>query len=183
MAVNFSGGNEMIHPQKFLTEGGIKAGDTVADLGCGASGHFVFPAARMVGDDGRVFAVDILPSVLQSIESRGKIEGANNVVRLWADIERPGATKIPGGADMALLANTLFQTKDPAAAIRTAAEVLKPGGRLLIGEWKSTGASFGPSAMMRVDSGKVRQWAKDAGFIFDHEFEAGPYHYGMVFKK
>lgn len=183
MAVQFSGGNELVDAQKFLAAGGVKTGDTVADLGCGASGHFVFPAARVVGDTGRVFAVDILPSVLQSIESRGKIEGAGNVIRLWADIERPGATKIPGGADVAVLANTLFQTKDPQAAIRTAADILKPGGVLLVGEWKSSGATFGPAAMMRVDAAKVKQWAKDADLALEREFEPGPYHYGLLFRK
>ncbi len=183
MAVKISGGNELIDPKKLLEQGGLKAGSVVADLGCGSSGHFVFPAAHLVGEKGRVYAVDILPSVLQSIESRAKLEGLSNVVRVWADLERPGALQIEGGIDIALLVNTLFQVKDSAVVIKEASRVLKPGGRLLVGEWKATSTPLGPSAMMRVDSSKVKQWAKDAGIAFDREFEAGPYHYGLVFKK
>lgn len=183
MAVKISGGNELINPKKLLEQGGLKAGSVVADLGCGSSGHFVFPAAHLVGEKGRVYAVDILPAVLQSIESRAKLEGLLNVVRVWADLERSGALQVEGGVDIALLVNTLFQVKDAATVIKEAARVLKPGGVLLVAEWKATSTLFKPLAMMRVDSSMVQQWARDAGLTFDHEFEAGPYHYGLVFRK
>lgn len=183
MAVKISGGNELINPKKLLEQGGLKAGETVADLGCGSSGHFVFPAAHLVGENGRVYAVDILPAILQGIESRARIEGLSNITSVWTDLERPGALQIEGGADVALLVNTLFQVKDAATVIKEAARILKPGGTLLVAEWKATSTPLGPQAMMRIDSGKVKEWAQGAGLVFGREFEAGPYHYGFVFKK
>lgn len=184
MTIKISGGNELINPVKFLEQSGIRGGMIVADLGCGAAGHFVLPAAHLVGDSGLVYAVDILPSVLQNMESRAKVEGVGNIKTVWADLEKIGSMKIQnGGVDMVLLVNDLFQIKDKQTVIREAVRILKSGGMLTIGEWKTVGTPIGPPANARLDSAQVKSMIQSAGFEFVHEFEAGPYHYGLVFKK
>ena len=60
----------------------------MADMGCGRTGHFVFPAARTVGNKGIVYAVDILKDVLQSLGSWIRSEGLENVQTIWSDIEK-----------------------------------------------------------------------------------------------
>ncbi|MBI4994726.1 class I SAM-dependent methyltransferase [Candidatus Peregrinibacteria bacterium] len=184
MAIKISGGNELINPVKLLEQSGIKGGMTVADLGCGAAGHFVLPAAHLVGDSGLVYAVDILPSVLQSVESRAKVEGVGNIKIVWADLEKVGGMKIENGSvDLAILVNDLFQIKDKQTVIKEAARILKSGGGLVVGEWKTIGTPIGPPVNARLDSAQVKSMIQSAGFEFVHEFEAGPYHYGLVFKK
>lgn len=184
MAIQLRGGNELIDPVKLLEHGGIKQGDVAADLGCGSAGHFVFPAAHLVGAKGRVYAVDVLKNVLAAIQSRERLEGLDNVEEVWADLEKPGATKISAGSvDLVLLLNTLFQTKDKAAVLAEASRIAKAGGTLIIAEWKSTGAPFGPPVESRVDKRSIHDLAQSAGFGVVEEFEAGPYHYGLVFRK
>ena len=65
-------GTELINPFKLLERVGIGEGQRVADLGCGALGHFVFPAAQLVGGMGAVFAVDIQKGALEHVEAGGQ---------------------------------------------------------------------------------------------------------------
>lgn len=179
-----SGGKKLIDAKKFLEQGEIKDGFVVADLGCGASGHFTFAAAHLVGEKGAVYAVDILKTVLDNIQSRARMESLDNLTAVWADLEKPGATKIKDGtADLVLLINTLFQVKNKQAVLREAGRVLKLGGTMLLGGWKIAGTPFGPPAEMRLSSPEAKSLVLAAGFQFIKEFEAGPYHYGLVFKK
>ena len=67
-------GRELIDPFKVLEAAGIRADMTVADFGCGTLGHYVFPAAQMVGTHGKVYAIDILKSVLDGVNSKKKME-------------------------------------------------------------------------------------------------------------
>lgn len=61
-------GKELINPFKVLECAGLRKGSHIADLGCGALGHFVFSAAQMTGGEGRVYAVDIDKTALKAIE-------------------------------------------------------------------------------------------------------------------
>ncbi|MCX6779720.1 MAG: hypothetical protein NT034_00885 [Candidatus Magasanikbacteria bacterium] len=62
-------GTALIDPFEIFQKVGLSSGMRVADMGCGRTGHFVLPAARVVGEKGLVYAVDILKDVLQSLGS------------------------------------------------------------------------------------------------------------------
>lgn len=178
------GGNELLNPQQLLERVGVGSGSRVADLGCGAMAYFTMQAARAVGERGQVYAVDIQREVLSSVDSRSKLAGLANVRTVWSDLEKVGAADIPPGTlDVALLVNTLFQLNDHASAMAEAARLLKPGGRLLVADWKSIGAPFGPAMERRVSPGRVRELAAAAGLALAEEFEAGPYHFGQTYTK
>jgi len=53
---------QFLNPNEILEEIGLMGQMTFADFGCGA-GYFTIPAAKMVGDHGKVYAVDILKEV------------------------------------------------------------------------------------------------------------------------
>lgn len=156
----------------------------VADLGCGASGHFVFPAARIVGKMGTVYAVDILKTNLENINKRARFENLDNIKTVWSDLEIFGATKIEaGGLDVAMLINTLYQSRKRAEIIRETLRMLKKGGELFIVEWKNISAPFGPPVEERVNISALKNGAKKLGLVLEEEFEAGQYHYGVIFVK
>ena len=52
-------------PRKVLEETTIKAGDTVLDFGCGP-GSYSLAAARLVGEKGQVYSLDIHPMAIKS---------------------------------------------------------------------------------------------------------------------
>ncbi len=177
-------GKELIDPFRLLEDAGIRAGMAVADFGCGTLGHYVFPAARLVGPEGRVEAVDILKSVLNGIENRMKLDGATNVEAIWGDLERPGGVKLPNDSiDMGLLINNLFLSKQKAAMVRECVRMVKPGGIFVLVDWKPTGISFGPPPGSRVAPEDAKKLALDAGLAFVKDLSPGKYHYGFLFKK
>ena len=156
----------------------------VADLGCGASGHFVFAAARRVGKKGKVYAVDILKTVLATIDKRAKLENLENLETVWTNLEIFGATKIESGSlDVGLLINTLYQSHKRAEILRESMRMVKAGGKIEVVEWENVATPFGPPAEEKVKKDLLIQAAKKLGLSLEEEFEAGQYHYGLVFVK
>jgi precorrin-6B methylase 2 len=66
---------------QLLKDVGIEAGQVVLDFGCG-SGTYTVPAARIVGDKGKVYALDKDSEVLNKLMQKAQLAGLNNVVRM-----------------------------------------------------------------------------------------------------
>ncbi len=167
-----------------LTKAGLKQGMVVADLGCGSTGHFVYPASDIVGKGGRVYAVDIMRPVLETINKRKKQEAADNIETVWSNIEVFNATKIESGSvDIALLINTLHQSHKRVEIIRETVRMMKKSGLLIIVEWKNVNLPFGPPVDERVNCDRLKKSAPKLGLEFKEEFFVGQYHYGLIFEK
>jgi len=184
MANYISGGNLLLDPIFILNKAGVAAEMKVADLGCGGAGHFVLPAAHMVGKKGIVYAVDILKEVLGAVESKAKLEGLSNIKYVWSDLEVVGGTKIMAESlDVALLINILFQAKEHKNILQEAKRLLKPGGKLLIVDWSEIASPFGPPAERRIKKEEIKKIVQSIGFKIIEEFAAGKYHFGLLFQK
>lgn len=167
-----------------LSKMGIGERQKVAELGCGNFGFFVFPLARLVGRYGKVYAVDILKTTLEEIGREAKHDNLPQVVTVWSNLEVFKAAKIETDSlDSALLINTLHQSEKRAAILREAVRLLKRGGQLLIVEWKNIDLPLGPAADRRIDSASIKTAAPKLGLGLKEEFEAGPYHYGLILTK
>jgi ubiquinone/menaquinone biosynthesis C-methylase UbiE len=177
-------GKELIDPFKVLEAAGIKSAMKVADFGCGTLGHYVFPASHLVGPDGKVFAVDILKSVLNGIESRSKMESVSNVLPVWGDLERDGGVKIADNSlDIGMLINNLFMSKQKEVMMKECVRMVKPGGIFVIIDWKPAGVNFGPAPETRVTPEEAKVLAEGAGLKILKDIEPGQYHYGFVCSK
>jgi len=176
-------GNELITID-LISKAGIEAGMHIGDLGCGNLGFITIPAAKAVGKDGVVYAVDILKSVLEAVINKAKQGGLSNVKIIWSNLEIIGATRVPKmSLDVAFLVNMLFQSKKDDKVLQEAFRLLKSGGRLIIVDWKRIASPFGPPAEARPRAEDIKRFASDAGFRLEDEFEAGPYHYGLLLEK
>lgn len=179
-----SGGRQFLDPRAMLQELGVSEGHIVADLGAGSGAYFTIQAGRFVGKKGRVYAVDILKSVLSSVEGKSRIMGLTNIKTVWSDLERAGATNIPEETlDFAILASILFQSKKPDAILRETRRLLKRQGKMLVVEWKPGEFPLGPLASQRIAQAKVRAMAERTGFQEVRSVAAGDYHYGLIFVK
>lgn len=185
MKKKVAGGNELLNPEKILKKDvEINYGSRVGDLGCGGMGYFALQAGRLIGDKGQVYAVDVLKSVLASVETRVNLEGLTNIKTVWSNLEIFGATKIKEESlDLALVINVLFQNKKHKEILEEAKRLLKKGGKLVVIDWQTTGTLFGPAAKDRVPPAKVEEVAQNLNLKKEKSFEAGPYHYGFVFVK
>lgn len=178
------GGNALIDVNFILDKAQVGGKMKLADFGCGSSGHFVFPSAGAIGRSGTVYAVDILKTALESIRKRAKQENLNNVKIVWSDIEIFGATKIEANSvDVGLLINTLYQSRKRVEIMREVIRMIKKHGKLIIVEWKNIDSPFGPPTEERVKRDLLNIAAKKLGLQLEEEFEAGAYHYGLMFTK
>ncbi len=179
-------GKSYLDPAFLLEKLEVKGGMYVADFGCGGSGYFALQAAGMVGDKGRVYAIDIFKPNLSAIWRNIKMRGYQDVVRcVWSDLEIEGAAKKikDGSVDRGILVNVLHQSKKQKEILKECIRTLKKEGRLLIVEWGSSGLVFGPKEKDLVDMERVKQLAAKTGLASMEEFKAGPHHYGLVFVK
>ena len=69
--------------ETLLRKIGIKEGQHILDFGCGA-GNYALPAARIVGKNGLVYALDKNSNVLNDLMNKANSTGMNNIVRLDA---------------------------------------------------------------------------------------------------
>ena len=177
------GGNELIKANVF-EKVGLTEGMNVGDLGCGNLAYFSIPAAKIVGKNGLVYAVDILKPVLQSVDQIIKSSGLENIKTIWSNLEVVGATKIPAGSlDFAMLHNMLFQSEDDQKVFLESSRLIKNGGKLMVIDWKSTSIPFGPPVNKRIKKEDAIKFAQQAKLALIEEFEAGPYHFGLIFVK
>jgi ubiquinone/menaquinone biosynthesis C-methylase UbiE len=171
------------HPRKNISELGLSDGQRVADFGAGP-GHYTVPAAKAVGDDGHVYAIEIQKKLVSKIESRIDDAGLTNVNVIWGDLEKPeGSTIDDQLVDVVISSNVLFQIKDKEQFFTEANRVLKHGGRMLVIDWSDSHGGLGPNEKHLVPEDTVRSLAENTGFTTQQVIEPGAHHYGFVFQK
>lgn len=177
-------GNELINPFRALERVGIRSGWQVADFGCGALGHFVFPAAQMVGGDGRVYAVDIQKEVVHAIEHTMRREQYWNVVPVWGDIEVVRGVRIPNNTlDLIIIANNMYLSRNRHGLLQEALRVTRPHGHLLIIEWKREPTVIGPSIEHRLSIDEMKQLCQHPELELEENFDAGDHHYALLYRR
>jgi ubiquinone/menaquinone biosynthesis C-methylase UbiE len=115
------------NPSDLLEKAGLKLGQTVLEVGCGP-GFFTIPAAKMVGDEGLVYAVDINPLAVQRVQEKIERQGVKNVIPLHRSAADTGLSD--RSIDLAFILGTLHFSGGVAGIIAEMHRVLKPGGIL-----------------------------------------------------
>jgi ubiquinone/menaquinone biosynthesis C-methylase UbiE len=176
--------DKLMNVEEILHRVNLSEGMKMADFGCGSSGHFVFPASRIVGKNGKIFAVDILKNSLENIKRRSYSENIHNIETVWSNIEIFNGSKLESGSmDVVIIINALYQSRHRSSVIREAGRILKKGGSLAILEWKKISLPFGPKVDERVDKRQIIQVAQKLGLSLEEEFLSGNFHYGLIFQK
>ncbi|MFA6466664.1 MAG: methyltransferase domain-containing protein [Patescibacteria group bacterium] len=178
------GKSELLNANQILSQIlGLKTGQRVADLGAGG-GLFTLQAARLVGNQGEVYAVDIMKTILSDIESKSRMANLYNIKTVWSNIEILGATKIPEATlDFVFLVNILFQSKSVDSMLSEAARLMKNGAKMLVIDWSDSNTKVGPHNDRRLDPNSIISQAQAMNLILEQQFIAGQYHFGLIFIK
>ncbi len=108
---------------------GIQPGMTVVDYGCGP-GRYTTRLARLVGEGGRVYAVDVHELALQETRKRAARLKLRNVIPVLA---RGYDSTLPAGSvDMICCLDMFFAVRDPSALLAELRRIARPSGRLVI---------------------------------------------------
>ncbi|MFZ2190043.1 MAG: methyltransferase domain-containing protein [Candidatus Magasanikiibacteriota bacterium] len=176
--------NNLIDPHLLFEKAHLQPGMHVADLGCGKTGHIVFPAARVLGEAGLVYAVDIIKDFLEEIRKRSALEAMHNIQTVWSDLERLGKAAIPNkNLDIGFIINVLWHSANPVAILDEAKRMLKEKARLVVVDWHNAVLPIGPKDSQLVDFEKIKSWGKVNNFVVQEEFLMGNYHKGVVLYK
>lgn len=170
------------NPQQNIKHLGLSAGMSVADLGAG-TGYYSLEAAKLVGQEGEIFAIDIQKDLLDRLSNEIQERGLKNIHVVWGDAENVGGTNIrQDGVDRVIASNVLFQTESKSGFIHEVKRILKPDGKLMLIDWSESFAGLGPAPQQVVDEKTARELFENNGFELEKTFEAGAHHYGLVFR-
>jgi precorrin-6B methylase 2 len=120
-------------PRILLDALALKPGQTVADVGAG-SGYFTWRMAQRVGPTGRVYATDIQREMINILRTNMVARGLTNVVPI---LSLPDDPRLPtNSVDLILLVDVYHECDFPFEMVRGMAAALKPGGRLVLVEYR-----------------------------------------------
>lgn len=167
-----------LNPQNILSELNMQKSMVAADFGCG-SGGWSIPLAQILSE-GKVFSVDILEGPISALTSKAKLANILNIQTQVADVTK-GTKIIPNSCDLVLMTNLLFQCADKKVVLEEGKRVLKQSGKILLVDWKKS-ANFGPRERA-VSQEDIKKIAGELSLNIEKEFEASPYHYGLILVK
>jgi len=162
-------------PHEVIQALALKPDARIADLGAG-TGYFSARLANML-PHGRVYAVDIEPDMVAYLEARARREGLRNVVALKGEPHDP---RLPEKVDLILLVDVYHHIGDRASYFRRLRESLRPGGRVVIIDFKLD-SPVGPPRAARIAPESVRVEMQAAGYVLVNEHTFLPRQYFLVF--
>jgi len=159
---------------------GVKKGSTVADIGAG-SGYMTIKLAKRVGANGMVYANDIQPAMLALLDKRVKSAKLANVTAVLGAIDDPMLP--PASVDMALMVDVYHELSRPQEMLRHIREALKPGGRLVLLEYRKEDPAIPirPEHKMSVSEAKLELEAE--GFKLSRVDDELPRQHVLIFTK
>jgi predicted methyltransferase len=164
-------------PDQIMDHLGIAEGTVVADLGAGG-GWFTIRLARRVLPGGIVYAQDIQPEMIGSIDRRVTREGLTNVKTV---LGKPSDPDLPAPVDVVLIVDAYHEVTDPVTLLRNVRKYLRPGGRVGIVEYTKAGHGPGPPMEERVDPETVIRDAELAGLRLKSRASFLRYQYLLEF--
>ncbi len=171
------------NPFSFLNSIYADAGMVIADVGAGA-GYHTFHLSTMVGQSGKVFAIDVQSDVLDQISKRAQEGGFENIKTILADVEsKKGISLKDGIIDLALVSNIFFQLSDKDSAIKEIKRILKPNGKIIFVDWKISLNQKGSQAHVIFSEDEAHEFFKKHELIHVSDIHAGTHHYGKLIRK
>jgi len=171
--------DEYQKPHEVITALKLKEGEVIADIGAG-SGYFTFRLAHQVGDTGRVYAVDVSPEMIVHLNRRIRDLKLKNVVSILAAPDDP--LLADASVDRFFICDTWHHIENHDRYLALLKKMLKPGGQVVMVDFKKAETPMGPPMEMRIDRADLVKEMEKNGFRLDAEHTFLPYQYFLVFK-
>jgi ubiquinone/menaquinone biosynthesis C-methylase UbiE len=161
-------------PERILDDIGLMPGMTFVDVGCGG-GFFALPAARVVGETGRVYRLDLSAMSIGGLREAAERETLTNVKGIVGRAE--DLIPCDACADNVFFANVMHDFSDPVRVLENSRKALRPQGWLVNLEWKRRSMLLGPPLERRLSEERSVELIDAAGFHVAEAKDCGPYHY------
>ncbi|MCL5266508.1 MAG: class I SAM-dependent methyltransferase [Bacteroidetes bacterium] len=167
----------ILPPKATLERFGLKKGMTVADIGAG-SGYFLIPAARIVGNDSKAYALDASKEMLAVL--KGKKPPSNVELVHTTD---GYSFKIDSGAVDYVIASAILHENEPVKFLKEIRRIMKPGATLLIIDWRKESLRSGPPAEERLSPEQVKEFLVKSKLKPTRTLVLNTRYYAVVAKK
>jgi ubiquinone/menaquinone biosynthesis C-methylase UbiE len=156
----------------------IPKGAAVADIGAG-SGYITEKLSAHVGPEGRVFANDVQPQMLQILARRLAIRRITNVTLVQGAIDDPKL--LSASVDLAIMVDVYHELSQPQAMLRHLKEALRPGGRLVLLEYRKEDPTIPIKPEHKMSVAEAKMEVEAEGFTLIKVDEALPRQHILIF--
>ena len=166
-------------PSQAIAALAIAPGSVVADVGAG-SGYYTVRLSEVVGAKGRVVATDLQPGMLDLIRAKVDRLGLANVTLVQG---RPDDPVLPAATfDLIVMVDVYHELASPQIFVRKLREALKPGGRLVLIEFRLEDPRVPIREVHKMSVAQVRQELGADGFQIDRVIDVLPWQHIIVLK-
>jgi len=156
----------------------IPKGSSVADIGAG-SGFITERLSARVGPTGRVFANDLQPQMLQILGRRLALRKITNVTLVQGTIDDPKLD--PASVDLEIMVDVYHELSQPQAMLRRLRAALKPGGRLVLLEYRKEDPTVPIKFEHKMSVAEAKMELEAEGFALAKVDEALPRQHILIF--
>lgn len=173
-------------PEQILSALALNPGQTFLDVGCGP-GWFTIPAARLVGAQGLIYALDVATEMLSTLRQRlAEVPSGQGLalapVQPLLVTEGAPWPLADGCCQRVLVANVFHEVDAMDMFLGELARVTHGEGLLLVADWRAEPTPMGPPMDHRLPTADVKAIFAAAGFQLVQEPPVGPYHYGLLLR-
>ena len=167
-------------PEAMLNALKIPEGATVADVGAGV-GYTTLRLSKRVGPKGTVLATDLQPEMIAMLRENLRAAGVKNVKPILCTKKD---NKLPEGAvDLIIMVDVYHECDDPEATLQGLRKALKPGGRLVLVEFRGEDPEVPIKPEHKMTLAQARKEVTPQGFLFKDSIEILPWQHIIIFEK
>jgi ubiquinone/menaquinone biosynthesis C-methylase UbiE len=173
---------DLVNPDLVFAELSLQPDSVLLDLACGA-GNYALAAAALIGPKGAIHAFDLWPEGIAMLRERARSQGLVQVKAEVADVSRrlPLPNRSVDAVLMATVLHDLVEVGAGEGALREAARLLRPGGRLAVVEFEKVDSHPGPPVAMRLSPDQAESLVGAFGFRRDRLVQVGNPLYALSF--
>lgn len=158
----------------------LAPGMRVADVGAG-TGYYSWRIAERVGESGRVYAVEVQPQMLDYLGRQMANRSVKNVEPVLGTPTDPRLP--PASIDVALMVDVYHELEFPFEMLGRVVQALKPGGRLVLVEYRGEDPSVPIKPLHKMTEAQVRTEAEMHPLAWERTISTLPWQHVVVFRK
>ncbi|MCX6839975.1 MAG: methyltransferase domain-containing protein [Verrucomicrobia bacterium] len=167
-------------PSKMREQLLVKPGMVICDMGCG-NGYHTLPLAEMVGEKGKILAVDVQPQMIEMLRQNIGRQGLKNIEPIQGLYHDPKLP--PNTCDLILLVDVYHEFSHPVQMLTSMRAALKPEGQLVLVEFRAEDDTVPIKPEHKMTQDQITKEMNANGFELKRQYDGLPWQHLMFFGK